>query len=132
MREKHKSCTLVINQEVSYERLSSYSVAGVFCSGQTLRSANMARPPKWSRDELILAFDFYQKLRSLMAARTSPEIIDLRNFLNGLQSRLGGVTFEKFHNANGVYMKLMNFRRFDPKYEGSGLNRGNKDEREAW
>jgi len=67
-----------------------------------------------------------------MPAPTSPEIIDLSNFLNGLQRRLGGVTSEKFRNANGVSMKLMNFRRFDPKYEGSGLSRGNKDEREVW
>jgi hypothetical protein len=37
--------------------------------------------------------------------------------------------------ANGVYMKMMNFRRFDPEYasEGKvGLTRGNKDEEVVW
>ena len=29
-------------------------------------------------------------------------------------------------------MKLMNFRRFDPDYEGTGLQRGNKDEEVVW
>ncbi len=29
-------------------------------------------------------------------------------------------------------MKLMNFRRFDPDYEGKGLERGNKDEEVVW
>jgi 5-methylcytosine-specific restriction protein A len=29
-------------------------------------------------------------------------------------------------------MKLMNFRRFDPSYQGKGLQRGNKDEQQVW
>jgi 5-methylcytosine-specific restriction protein A len=40
-----------------------------------------------------------------------------------------------FRNANGVYMKMMNFRRFDPAYTGQGrvgLTRGNKDEQVVW
>lgn len=40
-----------------------------------------------------------------------------------------------FRNANGVYMKLMNFRRFDPNYtaEGKvGLTRGGHEEEIVW
>lgn len=40
-----------------------------------------------------------------------------------------------FRNPNGVYMKMMNFRRFDPAYTGRGhvgLTRGNKDEEVVW
>jgi hypothetical protein len=40
-----------------------------------------------------------------------------------------------FRNPNGVYMKLMNFRRFDPVYRAqgkSGLVRGNKLEEIVW
>jgi 5-methylcytosine-specific restriction protein A len=29
-------------------------------------------------------------------------------------------------------MKLMNFPRFDPSYEGKGLERGGKDEEVVW
>ena len=45
---------------------------------------------------------------------------------------MGGSLPEKFRNRNGVYMKLMNFRRFDPKYKGKGLERGNRDEEVVW
>jgi 5-methylcytosine-specific restriction protein A len=40
-----------------------------------------------------------------------------------------------FRNANGVYMKVMNFRRFDSAYisQGkTGLRRGGKLEQEVW
>jgi predicted HNH restriction endonuclease len=41
----------------------------------------------------------------------------------------------KFRNPNGVYMKIMNFRRFDPHYLAQGkkgLQRGGKLEGEVW
>jgi 5-methylcytosine-specific restriction protein A len=40
-----------------------------------------------------------------------------------------------FRNANGVYMKVMNFRRFDPAYLAQGkkgLERGGKLEADVW
>lgn len=40
-----------------------------------------------------------------------------------------------FRNPNGVYMKLMNFRRFDPVFSSQGkvgLQRGGKSEEEVW
>ena len=40
-----------------------------------------------------------------------------------------------FRNPNGVYMKMMNFRRFDPEYTRQGrvgLTRGNKGEGLVW
>src|SRR5271168_302046 len=40
-----------------------------------------------------------------------------------------------FRNPNGVYMKMMNFRRFDPLYRArgkTGLTRGNKLEEAVW
>jgi 5-methylcytosine-specific restriction protein A len=39
---------------------------------------------------------------------------------------------ERFRNPNGVYMKLCNFLRFDPNYQGTGLTRGNRLEEEVW
>jgi len=38
----------------------------------------------------------------------------------------------RFRNANGVYMKLCNFLRFDPTYSGEGLKAGGKLEEEIW
>jgi len=90
------------------------------------------RNPPWSRDELILALDFYIHHAPQIPGKQTLEIADLSELLNHLQAKLGGDRAAKFRNANGVYMKLMNFRRFDPSYEGKGLQRGNKDEEVVW
>jgi 5-methylcytosine-specific restriction enzyme A len=90
------------------------------------------RNPKWSRDELIVTLDFYLRHNPSIPDNKSSEISELSDFLNRLQVKLGGETSDKFRNPNGVYMKLMNFRRFDPSYEGKGLERGGKDEEVVW
>lgn len=90
------------------------------------------RNPPWSRDELIVTLDFYLRHSPSIPNKGSTEISELSDFLNRLQSKLGGDVPDKFRNVNGVYMKLMNFRRFDPDYEGTGLERGNKDEEVVW
>lgn len=90
------------------------------------------RNPPWSRDELIVTLDFYLRYSPHIPSKKSDEITALSNLLNQLQNRLGGVVPDKFRNVNGVYMKLMNFRRFDPEYTGVGLQRGNKDEEVVW
>jgi hypothetical protein len=81
------------------------------------------RNPKWSRDELIVTLNFYLLPNPSIPDKRSSEILELSDFLNRLQIKLGGETGDKFRNPNGVYMKLMNFRRFDPSYEGKGLER---------
>ena len=91
-----------------------------------------SRNPPWSRDELIVTLDFYLRRSPNIPAKTSRDISELSDFLNRLQSKVGGELPDKFRNINGVYMKLMNFRRFDPDYEGTGLARGNKDEEVVW
>jgi predicted HNH restriction endonuclease len=48
---------------------------------------------------------------------------------------LGLADMKTYRNSNGVYMKMMNFRRFDPDYTKDGkvgLIRGNKDEEVVW
>ena len=90
------------------------------------------RNPKWSRDELIVTLDFYLEHNPSIPDKKSSEIFALSDFLNCLQIKLGGETGDKFRNPNGVYMKLMDFRRFDPSYEGKGLERGGKDEGVVW
>lgn len=90
------------------------------------------RNPPWNRDELLITLDFYLQHTPTIPAKNSTEITELSDILNHLQSKLGGNIPDRFRNTNGVYMKLMNFRRFDPDYEGVGLQRGNKDEKVVW
>lgn len=88
--------------------------------------------PHWTRDEHIVALDFYLQHTPNIPDKDSQEIRELSRSLNLLQQSIGGETPEKFRNENGVYMKLMNFRRFDPAYKGVGLANGNKDEEVVW
>jgi hypothetical protein len=87
-----------------------------------------SRNAPWARDELILALDLYVRFGGRLPGNASSEVKEL----SGLLNRVGGAadsTTGDFRNANGVYMKLMNFRRFDPvslAQGKSGLTRGNK------
>ena len=67
--------------------------------------------------------------------KDAKEVQDLSEFLNGMMRMLGGSGGATYRNPNGVYMKLMNFRRLDPKYTADGrvgLTRGNRDEELVW
>ena len=90
------------------------------------------RNPAWTRDELILALDCYFNYTPSIPDKQSKEIADLSGLLNALASKFSGDKHETFRNKNGVYMKLMNFRRFDPNSNGKGLERGGKQEEVVW
>jgi len=95
-------------------------------------SETTKRNPAWTRDELILALDFYMRYSPSIPEKTSNEIVEFSLLLNNLAGQISDYKNEKFRNANGVYMKLMNFRRFDPNVTGKGLQRGGKDEEVVW
>lgn len=90
------------------------------------------RNPPWSRDELILTLDFYHRYAPKIPDKTSNEVEELSALLNALQRKMGVAGDEKFRNANGVSMKLMNFHRFNPNYSGKGLERGGKGDEIVW
>ena len=90
------------------------------------------RNPKWTRDELILALDLYFRCPPSKTNKDNPEVISLSNLLNSLPIHPQKEGYAKFRNANGVYMKLCNFLRFDPDYSGSGLKAGGKLEEDIW
>lgn len=96
---------------------------------------SVIRNPSWTRDELILALDLYMTNPKSPPAKTSQAVRDLSDLLNALAKRTGIANGETFRNPAGVYMKTMNFRRFDPEVIASGkvgLTRGNKDEEIVW
>jgi hypothetical protein len=79
-----------------------------------------AHNPMWLRDELILALDLYLRYAGNPPPKGSAEIDELSETLNRLGRYLGIATEDRFRNVNGVYMKLMNFRRFDPVFTNAG------------
>ena len=95
---------------------------------------DFGRNPPWSRDELILALDLYLRFWGNPPGKGSTEVVGLSEVLNRMVP-LGAVNAATFRNANGVYMKAMNFRRFDPAYTGRGhvgLQRGGQLEHVVW
>jgi 5-methylcytosine-specific restriction protein A len=93
------------------------------------------RNPPWTRDELILALDFYFAHRRTMPDKRSEDIAALSQEINATAQRLGLSGSETLRNPNGVYMKLMNLRSHDPEFTErgrKGLSRGNKDEKVVW
>jgi predicted HNH restriction endonuclease len=93
------------------------------------------RNPVWTRDELVLALDLYLHNRLSPPSKASAEVAELSAFLGHLAGARSGSDAQTFRNVNGVYMKMMNFRRFDPEYtvDGKvGLVRGNKLEEVVW
>jgi 5-methylcytosine-specific restriction enzyme A len=94
----------------------------------------VSRNPTWSRDELILALELYVEFEGNPPGKTSKNIRELSDLLNKMGAQIANRNAE-FRNPNGVYMKVMNFRRFDPTYISQGkkgLQRGGKLEEDVW
>ena len=92
------------------------------------------RNPNWTRDELILALDLYCRHDGNPPDKTSNEVAEVSDLLNRMGAELSARKAD-FRNPNGVYMKAMNFRRFDPVYTSQGkkgLERGGRLEAEVW
>ena len=88
--------------------------------------------PDWSRDELILALELYFREPMARGSKNHPEVVSLSKILNQLPIHQGQALDDAFRNPSGVAMKLSNFHRLDPSYEGKGLSRGSKLEEEVW
>jgi 5-methylcytosine-specific restriction protein A len=100
--------------------------------GFTVTEPDRRRNPIWKRDELILALDLYMRRRPSFPDDRPPEVIELSQLLNRLAALDRTISGDNFRNANGVAMKLQNFRRLDPSQEGKGLSGGGKGEAEVW
>lgn len=84
------------------------------------------RNPKWHRDEIILALDLYFSPDRGSIDSSNPKIIAVSELLNKLPLFQDRPDKEKFRNANGVTLKLSNFKFFDPDYTGKGMSGGSE------
>ena len=69
----------------------------------TLRQRN----PNWTRDELVVALDFYLRHRANPPAQNSEAIAGLSRNLNRIAAAYGLEGDATLRNANGAYMKLI-------------------------
>lgn len=91
--------------------------------------------PNWSWDEHVLALELYFQNPASPPGKDSPQIRELSELLNQLADINEVEHNAKYRNANGVYMKLMNFRRLDPVFQAQkkrGLTRGAEGETVVW
>lgn len=79
--------------------------------------------PDWTRDELVLAAEFYRRHAPRIPGQTSAALIALSDEILAAAAQQGLVGKETFRNPNGVHMKLMELRKYDPSYLGAGLGR---------
>ena len=89
--------------------------------------------PDWTLDELILATQFYKQHARKIPGKTDSRLIALSDEIRAVALSLGLSGNDTFRNPNGVYMKLMELRKYDPIYEGKGLGRAPRPvELDAW
>ncbi|MER8806053.1 HNH endonuclease [Mesorhizobium australicum] len=91
--------------------------------------------PDWTWDEHVLALDLYFQLKGTAFSKIHPKVLALSELLRTTGGFVGSAASTKFRNANGVNMKLMNFRRLDPDMQAAGLvglTRGSRGEVEVW
>ncbi|MGU3389156.1 HNH endonuclease [Sphingomonas sp. M1A8_2b] len=87
----------------------------------------------WDREEMILALDLY--FRSPQPGKTSKSIAEVSDLLRKRAGQLGRAVPPRFRNGDGVYLKMMNFRRYDPSQlakGNKGMERGAKLEAIVW
>lgn len=89
----------------------------------------------WTWDEHVLALELYMVNPASPPADTSLPVKALSRLLKRLGERRGIELSGTYRNASGVYMKMMNFRRFDPAFQAAGkvgLPKGNRLEGLVW
>lgn len=83
--------------------------------------------PLWNREELILALDLYFKIDYGQMHGTHPKVRALSNLLSLMNEDSG---FSR--SASSVSLKLANFKRIDPDFEGKGMIGGGRLEESIW
>ena len=92
----------------------------------------IGRNPPWTRDELLVALDYYLSNSDDYFSPSGQGVVDLTAKISRVAKALGLSGSDTLRNANGVSMKLLNFRAHDPNHHTRGLSRGNKLEEVIW
>ncbi|MUH36951.1 HNH endonuclease [Zobellia amurskyensis] len=90
------------------------------------------KPPKWHRDEVILALDLYHSIEAREMDSKNLKVIEVSEILNKLPIHTERLDNVRFRNPNGVSMKLNNFKAIDPDYDGKGMDRYSKLDEEVF
>ena len=88
------------------------------------------RNPGWTRDEWLLALDFYLRHRHRLPGKASAEVKALSEELRRLRGSLAGLPRE-FRNPAGVEMQIYQFAGFDRSHKAKGTH-PTKLAREVW
>lgn len=80
----------------------------------------MAKNPKWTREEEIIALDYYFRIYH-EGGNASELIEEASRLLRIMPNCKNASDAETFRNVNGVSMRMGNFMSLDPTYEGQGL-----------
>ena len=96
------------------------------------KTEKSVRPPKWHRDEIILALQLYHRIEAREMDSKNPKIIEVSEILNKLPIHKSRKEHFKFRNPNGVSMKLNNFKAIDPDYDGKGMDRYSRLDKEVF
>ena len=101
-----------------------------------MKNQDGKRNPSWTRDELVLALDYYLDHRNEDPRLHSEGILYLVTQIAKISHALGLTSAEvPLRNADAVEMKLRNFNAHDPLYMENGrtsLKHGNKLEAILW
>lgn len=94
----------------------------------------MARNLKWTRDETIIALDFYLKHRdNAIRMKGTPEMVAMSKQLNKFATLHNIPKGENFRSPNSFYLKLMNFHNIDPaQTKTAGLSNHSKGDEATW
>lgn len=90
------------------------------------------RPPRWHRDEIILALDLYNNIEPREMDNKNPKVIELSELLNRLPIHKEKTEIQKFRNPNGVGLKLSNFKAIDPEFLGKGMSSYSKRDKKVF
>jgi 5-methylcytosine-specific restriction protein A len=104
-------------------------------TSEQISNSKEPRNSPWIREELILALELYLQNRKSPPSKISKQVESLSKELNHLAACISGSSSNKFRNASSVYLKMMNFRSYDPDYISQGkidMKHGNKLEPELW
>lgn len=80
----------------------------------------MAKNPKWTREEEIIALDYYFQIYH-EGGNASDLIEEASRLMRIMPNSKNASDAETFRNVNGVSMRMGNFMSLDPTYEGQGL-----------